>query len=387
MVYHLTHAHIGLFLVNLFQFAIFLTGYLTITRSGFKFIRSTLIFLSSLLTIYSAVKNNNGIEFILLPVLLGALIIYDSVWLFVIHTFTSFAAIIFIRVKQANATSFGEFFTGQNLNFVVSLSLLLFIVIAFKQFYLVQHQKLEEANKQLQLRSEELEKTNVELERFVFVASHDLQEPLRLVANFVQLFEKKYKDIVDDTGKKYIRFAVDGVSRMRNLLKDLLQYSQAGADSLEIEKIDINEIVQEVLLPYGDELNQPGLSIKKIDLPVIKAGRTAMIQLMQNLLSNAIKFKGKRETEIVIKGEETSSDWTISVADNGIGIDHQYFEKIFIVFQRLHSHEEYEGTGIGLSICKKIVDRYHGRIWVESESGMGSCFKFSIPKNQLQAAG
>jgi PAS domain S-box-containing protein len=231
------------------------------------------------------------------------------------------------------------------------------------------------------IKTEELSNSNIELERFAFVASHDLQEPLRMITNFLQLFEKKYQDVVDETGKKYIHFAVDGAIRMKELIRDLLQYSRAGSGSLEITEVDMNAIMKDVLLLFRNELYQTNVSVTITDLPVIKAGRTSMIHLMQNLISNAIKFKGVKDPYIVVSGEETPAEWIINVKDNGIGIGPEFTEKIFIVFQRLHRKEEYEGTGIGLSICKKIVERYKGKIWVESKLGQGACFKFSIPKN------
>ena len=241
-------------------------------------------------------------------------------------------------------------------------------------------QKLLETNQHLKLKTDELSNTNLELERFAYIASHDLQEPLRMITNFLQLFEKKYQDIVDETGKKYIHFAVDGALRMKELIKDLLQYSRAGSGSLEITDVEMNAVMKDVLLLFRNEVYQTNVSIAINDLPVIKAGRTAMIHLMQNLISNAIKFKGALDPKIEISSEETEQDWIISVKDNGIGIDPEFSEKIFIVFQRLHRKDEYDGTGIGLSICKKIVERYKGKIWVESRLGEGACFKFSIPK-------
>lgn len=236
------------------------------------------------------------------------------------------------------------------------------------------------ANNSLKIKTEELTNTNIELERFAYVASHDLQEPLRMIANFLELFEKKYNDVVDDTGKKYIHFAVDGALRMKNMITDLLQYSRAGSGTLKTEDVDMNLIMKDVLLLFRNELYQANVNIIVEPLPVIRAGRIPMLQLMQNLLSNAIKFRGKEDPVITVSGKELEHEWLISVKDNGIGIDPEFAEKIFIVFQRLHSKEEYSGTGIGLSICKKIAERYNGKIWVESASGKGACFTFSLPK-------
>ena len=244
-----------------------------------------------------------------------------------------------------------------------------------------EHQKLMDANAQLQLKTEELINTNEELKRFAYVASHDLQEPLRMITNFLQLFEKKYQHLVDDTGKKYIHYAVDGSTRMKDLINDLLQYSRAATEPLEITHVDMNEIMKEISLLFRNELYHKKGTITVLNhLPVIKAVRSNLMQIMQNLISNALKFRGEKIPEVIVSSEETNSDWIISVKDSGIGIDPIHAEKIFNVFQRLHLREEYEGTGIGLSICKKLIERYKGKIWVESTLGNGSIFKFSIPK-------
>ena len=241
-------------------------------------------------------------------------------------------------------------------------------------------ENLLKLNTALNVKTQELTNTNTELERFAYVASHDLQEPLRMVSSFMQLFEKKYAGIVDEAGKKYIHFAVDGAERMKALIKDLLQYSRAGSGSLEIIQVNMNEVLKEVLLLFKNEIYQVDAEIKYGNLPTILAGKSAMIQLMQNLIGNALKYRRKENPEVEISAEENEQEWIIHVRDNGIGIESQYFEKIFIIFQRLHNKDEYSGTGIGLSVCKKIVERYKGKIWVVSEPGKGSVFSFSIPK-------
>ena len=226
----------------------------------------------------------------------------------------------------------------------------------------------------------ELTNSNSELERFVFVASHDLQEPLRIVSSYLQLFEAKYYDQVDETGKKYIEFAVDAAERMKTLIRDLLQYSRIGAESLELIDVDMNEVIKDVLILLHNEITETNTQIVNETLPIIKAGKTAMLQLLQNLIGNAIKFRSSQTPIIKITAEEKEKEWLFSIKDNGIGIDPQYAEKIFIVFQRLHTTNEYKGTGIGLSICSKIMERYHGKIWVESELGKGATFHFMMPK-------
>ncbi len=241
-------------------------------------------------------------------------------------------------------------------------------------------QKLLKVNNDLKIKTQELTNTNIELERFSYVASHDLQEPLRMVRNFLQLFENRYKDIVDEQGKQYIHFAVDGANRMQALIKDLLQYSRVGSSTLEIEDVDMNAVMKDVTQLYKNDFENNNGEIIINNLPIIKAGKSAMMQLMQNLVGNAIKYRNKEYVMINVSVEETDAEWIFAVADNGIGIEKEYAEKIFIVFQRLHNKEEYSGTGIGLSICRKIVERYQGKIWVESELGKGSTFKFTIPK-------
>jgi PAS domain S-box-containing protein len=244
-------------------------------------------------------------------------------------------------------------------------------------------QDLLKLNMQLKINTEELTNTNTELERFAYVASHDLQEPLRMVSSFMQLFEKKYAAAVDDTGKQYIRFAVEGADRMKILIRDLLQYSRAGSGSLEIVDVDMNEVMNEIQLIFKNEAANSNADIITQSLPVIKAGKTAMLQLMQNLISNALKYNNKEKAVITISGDENEREWIIRVKDNGIGIEPEFAEKIFVIFQRLHTKEQYGGTGIGLSVCKKIVERYKGKIWVESVPGIGSDFIFTIPKTML----
>ena len=239
----------------------------------------------------------------------------------------------------------------------------------------------KETAKQLQLKTNELIIKNEVLDRFNYIAAHDLQEPLRVCVNFLQLFEKNYNHLVDDTGQLYIQYAVKNVLRMKVLIYDLMMFSKIGKEEIEMVKVDMNEIMKEEILLFQNQLLQKDGSIKVMnELPVIKAVRSQMLQIMQNLIGNAFKFKGENNPEIIISSDESSSEWIFCVKDNGIGIDPVYAEKIFEVFQRLHLKEEVEGTGIGLAICKKIVDQHKGKIWVESVLGEGASFKFSIPK-------
>jgi light-regulated signal transduction histidine kinase (bacteriophytochrome) len=242
-------------------------------------------------------------------------------------------------------------------------------------------QQLNEANQALSLRAKELSASNKELEQFAYVASHDLQEPLRMVSSFLQLLEKKYKDLLDDTGKQYIHFAVDGAERMKRLILDLLTYSRAGTSKELSASIDMNEIARDVASTFTFALKDSGGEIILNELPVITAVRSQMQQLLQNLVSNGIKYRRSDPPRIEISCEEQEQFWIFKVSDNGLGIDNRFFEKIFIIFQRLHNKTEYSGTGIGLAICKKIVERHGGSIHVESEPGKGSTFIFSIKKS------
>ena len=241
-------------------------------------------------------------------------------------------------------------------------------------------QQIIQTNQELQHTSEALLNKNKELESFAYVASHDLQEPLRMVTSFLQKFEQKYAPIVDETGKKYIHFAVDGAERMRILINDLLKYTSANSDRFEKVQVDMNEVVIDVLQLHRERIVENSVEIITDPLPIILAGKVSMTQLIQNLVGNGIKYCNREKAVIRISVKENTNDWEFSVTDNGIGIAPDYYQKIFIIFQRLHQKHQYSGTGIGLSICKKIVESYNGKIWVESVLGEGSSFKFTIPK-------
>ncbi|MEI8097540.1 MAG: ATP-binding protein [Sediminibacterium sp.] len=241
-------------------------------------------------------------------------------------------------------------------------------------------QQIIQSNQELKFTSEALLNKNKELESFAYVASHDLQEPLRMVTSFLQKFEHKYAPIVDETGKKYIHFAVDGAERMRILINDLLKYTSANSDRFEKVQVDMNEVVIDVLQLHRERIVENSVEIITDPLPIILAGKVSMTQLIQNLVGNGIKYCNREKALIRISVKENTNDWEFSVTDNGIGIAPDYYQKIFIIFQRLHQKHQYSGTGIGLSICKKIVESYNGKIWVESVLGEGSSFKFTIPK-------
>ncbi|MGE5401448.1 MAG: sensor histidine kinase [Ignavibacteriales bacterium] len=224
----------------------------------------------------------------------------------------------------------------------------------------------------------DLERSNHELEQFAYVASHDLQEPLRMVASFTQLLEIKYKGKLDKQADEYIGFAVEGAKRMQRIIRDLLDFSRI-TNNQQYGRVDMNEILNSVLLDLSVLINESGAVITSSGLPVVNASDTQLKQLLQNLITNAIKFHGENFPEIKVEAYTLGNEWVFNIKDNGIGIDPQFSEKIFTIFQRLHNREEYPGTGIGLALCKKIVESYGGRIWVESKPGMGSTFYFTLP--------
>src|SRR5690606_26171496 len=231
--------------------------------------------------------------------------------------------------------------------------------------------------------NKELALSNSELEQFAFVASHDLQEPLRMITSFLSQLEKKYDHLLDDKGKRYIHFATDGAKRMRNIILDLLEFSRVGRTDEDKQWIDLNDLLEEVI-----GLNRKIIQEKKAqivwkkDFPKLYTFKSPLRLLFQNLINNALKYQAEGAVPILhITYEETTAGLQFVVADNGIGIDPEYFDKIFTIFQRLHSKEDYSGTGVGLAICKKIVENFEGRIWVQSEPGKGSKFYFTLPEN------
>ncbi|WP_114749336.1 PAS domain S-box protein [Pleomorphovibrio marinus] len=244
-------------------------------------------------------------------------------------------------------------------------------------------QQLIDLNDSLKHHAHELELTNEELEQFAFIASHDLQEPLRMITSFLDQLKRKYGDQLDKKALQYIHFATDGARRMKQIILDLLEYSRAGRLAEAIEEVDINQVLAEYKLLRRKVIAEKSVKINCDKLPVVPAYKAALIQTMHCLLDNAMKYsKEGQSPRIDISSEALEDAWKISIADNGIGIDPKFYEKIFIIFQRLHNRDDYDGTGIGLAIVKKHVEFWGGRIWLESTLGKGTVFHFTIPKNQ-----
>ena len=227
----------------------------------------------------------------------------------------------------------------------------------------------------------ELKRSNDELQQFAYVSSHDLQEPLRMVASYTELLAKRYKGRLDSDADEFIAFAVDGCNRMQGLIQDLLAYSRTGANGQAIRKISGESALDEALTNLRATIEKSQAMVTHDSLPAVMADDTLLAQVFQNLIGNAIKYRGADVPRVHVSATKNkSNEWIFSVRDNGLGIDPQYFERIFILFQRLHGRNEFEGTGIGLAICKKIVERLGGRIWVESQPGKGSTFYFALPE-------
>ena len=225
----------------------------------------------------------------------------------------------------------------------------------------------------------DLARSNAELEQFAYIASHDLQEPLRMVASFVQLLGKRYKGKLDGDADDFINYAVDGANRMQILITDLLAYSRVGRRGKEFKEVSCEVVLDQAMSNLRNLIEQSNAVVTRNPLPVVKGDDIQLMQLFQNLIGNAIKFSGDRPPCIHVAAERRADDWCFYVRDNGIGIESEYFERIFSIFQRLHDRKQYPGTGIGLAICKKVVERHGGRIWVESEPGTGSTFYFTLP--------
>jgi len=235
------------------------------------------------------------------------------------------------------------------------------------------------AEQELLALTEDLARSNAELEKFAYVASHDLQEPLRMVASYVQLLQRRYQGRLDSDADEFIGFAVDGATRMQNLINDLLAYSRVGTQVEPPSLTDLETVFGDVLEMLEQTIADDGATVTHDPLPVVSCDPTQIGRVFQNLITNAVKFRGDEPPRVHVSARHGDGEWVFSVADNGIGIDPQYFDRIFIIFQRLQSRTDYSGTGMGLAICKRIIQRHGGRIWVESGPGAGSTFYFTLP--------
>jgi light-regulated signal transduction histidine kinase (bacteriophytochrome) len=237
----------------------------------------------------------------------------------------------------------------------------------------------KEAEEKRSALAQDLERSNQELEQFANVVSHDLQEPLRGVRSYVQLLAKRYRGKLDQDADDFIGFAIDGAERMQRMIHDLLEYSRVSTRGREFAPTNCETVVDHALANLQMAIQESGALITRDPLPTVLGDEAQLARLFQNLIGNACKFRGAEPLRVHLSARKTSEVWTFSIRDNGIGIDPQFAERIFVIFQRLHTRAEYPGTGIGLAICKKIVERHNGAIWVESEPGKGATFYFTLP--------
>jgi light-regulated signal transduction histidine kinase (bacteriophytochrome) len=241
---------------------------------------------------------------------------------------------------------------------------------------------IKEAEERLREKMEELSRSNKDLELFSYSVSHDLQEPLRTVSNFAQLLAKRYKGKLDQDADEFIGFVTDGTQRMQRMINDMLAFSRVGTKGKPFEPTDLGKVIAEVLENLRGSIDDSKAVVTHDPLPTVKADWSQVSLLFQNLIGNAIKFRGKDPPKIQVTCEKKEKEYVLTVKDNGIGIDPKDFGRLFVIFQRLHSASEYPGTGMGLAICKRIVERHGGKIWVESEPGKGTAFYFTLPASE-----
>lgn len=241
--------------------------------------------------------------------------------------------------------------------------------------------ELKQSEEELKQKTKELSESNAELERFAYVAAHDLKGPLLAVEGFIQRLKRRHQDKLDPDAEKILGYAVDGIIRMRTLINDLLAYARVGTKTDPFKLASVNNILKRVLSNIHTDIEEKGAIVTYDALPDILTDEVQLTQLFQNLIGNGVKFCKNEIPSVHISAKQDNNEWVFSVRDNGIGIDNKDAERIFDIFQRLHSSSQYPGTGIGLAICKKIAERLGGRIWVESELDKGSAFNFTIPRN------
>jgi PAS domain S-box-containing protein len=234
--------------------------------------------------------------------------------------------------------------------------------------------------------AEVLERSNMELQRFALLASHDLQTPMRSIASFVQLLQSTYADKLDSQANDWISRTQQSVRHLQILIQDLLEYSRVDSQAHPFQRVSIRDVFDHALLLLDASVRESGAEVICGELPVVTGDRSQLVQLMQNLIGNALKYRNKKPPHIHVSAEQRGNEWIIAVRDNGIGIAPKYHQKIFEIFQRLHDQQEYPGTGIGLAVCRRVVERHGGRIWVESEAGRGSVFHFTLRTGTVKSA-
>ncbi|TFF99206.1 MAG: hypothetical protein EU541_05560 [Promethearchaeota archaeon] len=334
---------------------------------------SGLLTISVLLSIYFVLILNTYIiytHFFYFPVILACL------WWkkngLIIPIFLSILILLFPWFKRLE---FFDLITLENILRALSLIVLGLVVSILSEQISKTQSELEEA-------LNELKRSNKDLQQFAYVASHDCKEPLRAIISFSELLKEEYSNVLDEEGREYIKFIEDGAMRMRYLINDLLHFSRVKTKAKKPQLVDINNVIKDIKKNLHNAIKENNATIIYEDMPTIMVDRTHILQLFQNLISNSIKFRREKPPEIKIGFEKKEKYWEFYVKDNGIGIEEEYFDRIFDIFQRLHTREEYEGSGIGLAICKRIIERFGGKIWVESEVGKGSTFFFTIPTNK-----
>ncbi|GAA1884414.1 sensor histidine kinase [Actinomadura bangladeshensis] len=284
---------------------------------------------------------------------------------------------------RVRAVSQGDFGAPLDVPGPAEINELAVIIDAMRNRIIRQWRYSEEKTRQLNEQTEELRRSNAELEQFAYVASHDLQEPLRKVASFCQMIERRYGDQLDDRGRQYIAFAVDGAKRMQALINDLLSFSRVGRMTRHEESIDLAAVGRQALDNLAALVEETGAEVELRDLPQVPGDRTQLTQLFQNLLGNAIKFRREGvPPRVVIDARRDGDEWVFGCTDNGIGVEPRYADRIFLIFQRLHPRDEYTGTGIGLALCKKIVEFHGGRIWLDTGDhgdAPGTTFRWTLP--------
>ena len=244
------------------------------------------------------------------------------------------------------------------------------------------HQQLQAARDRLEQQTADLARSNRDLEQFAYVASHDLQEPLRKVASFCQLLERRYAGQIDERADQYIHFAVDGAKRMQQLINDLLDFSRVGRQAAPMSLVDLQDCLQQALVGLESTIGSSGATVTADPLPSVRGERGLLVQLLQNLIGNAVKFRSELPPQVHLEVRRSEPDsWEFSCRDNGIGIDAAYADRVFMIFQRLHPKDVYPGTGIGLALCKRIVEYHGGRIWIENNGpdATGTTVRWTMP--------